>query len=80
MDQSISAAEANRAFSRLLRQVREDGQSFVITAHGKPVARISPCGPEDAQREAARAKLFARLDKQPAIDIGPWSREELYER
>jgi prevent-host-death family protein len=40
MDQTISAADANRRFSRILRNVR-DGQTFVVTAHGKPVARIA---------------------------------------
>ena len=36
-----SAAEANRRFSQLLRAVRE-GDSYVVTAHGKPVAKIIP--------------------------------------
>lgn len=79
MDQSVSAVEANRSFSRLLRNVRS-GQSFIITAHGKPVARIIPCTEADAAREAARAALFERLGSQPVMDIGRWSRDELYER
>ena len=37
----MSAADANRNFSALLRQVRE-GQSCVITSHGKPVAKLVP--------------------------------------
>jgi prevent-host-death family protein len=80
MDQRISAAEANRAFSRLLREVREDGRSFVVTAHGTPVARIVPCDAADAARDAARVALLARLDAQPVVDVGRWSRDELYER
>lgn len=48
MDQPISAAEANRSFSGLLRAVRQ-GQGFVVTAHGRPVARIAPCN-DDADR------------------------------
>lgn len=79
MDQSVSAAEANRSFSRLLRDVRAD-RSFVVTAHGKPVARIIPCTEADAVREAARVALFERLSSQPAVNIGRWSRDELYER
>ena len=39
MDKIVSAAEANREFSSLLRGVRE-GQTFVVTSHGKPVARM----------------------------------------
>jgi prevent-host-death family protein len=79
LDQPIPAAEANRQFSRLLREVRE-GRSYVVTAHGKPIARIVPCTAADAARGAARAALLQRLALQPAIDIGPWSRDALYER
>jgi prevent-host-death family protein len=79
MDQAISAAEANRCFSRLLREVRE-GRTYVVTAHGKPVARIVPCHEADAAREKARVALLKRLEGQPVADIGPWTRDELYER
>jgi prevent-host-death family protein len=78
MDKIVSAAEANRHFSQLLRAVRE-GDSYVVTAHGKPVAKIIPIRSDDAVRDKAREVLFARLRSQPAIDIGPWTREELYE-
>lgn len=37
----ISAVEAKRAFSALLDHV-EEGQEFVVTRHGKPVARLVP--------------------------------------
>ncbi len=79
MDQTISAADANRSFSRILREVR-DGQTYVVTAHGKPVARIVPCTEADASRAAARAALMRRLAEQPVTDIGPWKRDELYDR
>ena len=79
METQISAAEANRSFSYLLREVR-GGVSYVVTAHGKPVARIIPCEPADATRAAARSALMQRLQSQQATDIGPWRREDLYER
>jgi prevent-host-death family protein len=79
MDHAVSAADANRGFSHILREVR-DGASYVVTAHGKPVARIVPCEPADAARAAARSALLERLRDQPVIDIGPWRRDELYER
>ncbi len=78
MEKAISAADANRSFSRLLREVRE-GHSYVVTAHGTPVARIVPVDREDKARAAAREVLLARLRGQPAIDIGPWTRDELYD-
>ena len=46
MDQAITAAEANRQFSRLLGEVRE-GASYVVTSHGKPVARMVGFQPKD---------------------------------
>ena len=83
MDETVSAAEANRSFSRLLRGVRE-GRSYLVTAHGRPLARLIPADSRDEgtlrMRRAARRELFARLEKQPAIDIGKWTRDELYER
>ena len=78
MDQSISAAEANRNFSMLLRSVR-DGQSYVVTSHGKPIARIIPADEPDTAAEGARLALLTRLRNQPAIDVGRWTRDELYE-
>jgi prevent-host-death family protein len=80
MDEAISAAEANRSFSRLLREVREEGRTFVVTSHGKPVAKLVPCSRAEAAREEARAALLARLATQSVIDVGRWSRDELYER
>ncbi len=80
MDQRISAAEANRAFSRLLRKVREEGRSFVVTVHGKPVARVDPCNAALVNRKAARLTLFERLSRQAVSNMGHWSRDELYER
>ncbi len=83
MDETISAAEANRAFSRLLRGVCE-GRSYLVTAHGRPVARLVPAnsGNENERRVrgAALRALIERVRRQPALDVGRWTREELYER
>jgi prevent-host-death family protein len=78
MDKSISAADANRKFSQVLREVRE-GQSYVVTSHGKPVAKIVPAASGDRFREAARRALLKRLGRQKARKIGRWTRDELYE-
>ena len=83
IEETVSAAEANRSFSRLLRGVRE-GRSYVVTAHGRPIARLEPIGEADAVdnrvREAAKRELLRRLESQPVIDIGRWTRDELYDR
>jgi prevent-host-death family protein len=78
MEEAVSAAEANRKFSQLLRGVRE-GRSYVVTAHGRPVARLAPIEARDAIAAGARTALLARLRAQPIQDIGRWTREELYE-
>jgi prevent-host-death family protein len=78
VDKIVSAAEANRRFSQLLRDVREGG-SYVVTAHGRPVAKIVPIRSDDTARKTAREVLLTRLRAQPAIDDGRWTREELYE-
>jgi prevent-host-death family protein len=77
MEEAVSAAEANRRFSHLLRGVRE-GHSYVVTSHGKPVARLTPAG-QDGVAASARATLLSRLEKQAVADAGKWTRDELYE-
>jgi prevent-host-death family protein len=83
MDETITAAEANRSFSRLLRGV-QGGHSYLVTSHGRPVARVVPPDQDDEVtlrfRKAARRALLDRVAQQPTTDIGPWSRDELYER
>ena len=54
---SISAREANQRFSELLSKVESEGQGFVVTKHGRPVARILPVEKREAgltpEQEAA---------------------------
>ncbi|MBI1866826.1 MAG: type II toxin-antitoxin system Phd/YefM family antitoxin [Methylocystis sp.] len=77
MEEAVSAADANRKFSVLLRGVRS-GRSYVVTSHGRPVARIIPAAKREDVASGARDALFARLEKQTLIEAGPWTREELY--
>jgi prevent-host-death family protein len=78
MDEAISAADANRKFSLLLRGVRE-GRSYVVTSHGKPVARLVPASGREDVATGARAALLSRLKKQPVVRAKRWTRDELYE-
>lgn len=78
MDERISAADANREFSRMIREVRE-GATFVVTSHGRPVARVVPAEATSGRSEqASRQILLDRLRKQAPADVGAWAREELY--
>ena len=82
MEETITAADANRKFSELLRGVRE-GRSFLVTSHGRPVAKVIPADEDSRSADAGRAALFSRLEKQkPARSAAArrrWTREELYE-
>lgn len=78
MEKAISAADANRSFSRLLHGVRQ-GRSYIVTSHGQPVARIAPVEAPGSVAASARDGLLARLRSQQAKKIGRWTRDELYE-
>jgi prevent-host-death family protein len=84
-DLIVPAAEANRSFSKLLRAAK-DGRRVTITSHGEPVAELVPAG-ERAREAVQRARRLAALAElkahwasiEPKV-IGPWTREELYDR
>jgi prevent-host-death family protein len=78
MNKPVSAADANRRFSELLRTVKR-GRSVVVTSHGKPVAKISPVVEDNRVAEGARSALFARLRRERAVNAGHWTRDELYD-
>ena len=78
MEKPVSAADANRKFSELLRAVRE-GHSFVVTSHGKAVAKIVPVEKNGGVARGARTALVKRLRSEPVRSIGRWNRDDLYE-
>ncbi len=78
MDKAVSSADANRKFSQLLQSVRR-GRSYVVTSHGKPIARISPVDQAGKLVASARESLLIRLRRQPVTRSGRWTRDELYE-
>jgi prevent-host-death family protein len=78
MDKAVSAADANRRFSELLRTLKQ-GRSVVVTSHGKPVAKITPIVEDERAAEAARSALFARLRRERVVKAGRWTRDELYD-
>jgi prevent-host-death family protein len=78
MEELISATEANRQFSRLLDGIRQ-GNTYVVTSHGRPLARLSPVAEGRRTIAQARAALLDKLRSQPAVYTGSWTRDELYE-
>ncbi len=79
---TITAAEANRQFSSVLRTVAQ-GQTVLVTSRGKPVATIAPAHLDAAlaAREQARQRLIDHLRQvRPTGVPRDWTRDDLYER
>jgi prevent-host-death family protein len=78
---SISAREANQRFSELLAKVESDGQGFVVTKHGRPVARLLPLEERKMgltpEKEAALQRI---LTTGWNLRVGKLNREDLYDR
>ncbi|WP_375461639.1 type II toxin-antitoxin system Phd/YefM family antitoxin [uncultured Enterovirga sp.] len=81
---TITAADANRYFSKLLRDVSA-GETVVVTSHGRPVMRVVPIEREEPARiEADRQKAWEEhidhLRSQPALNIPiTWTRDDIYD-
>jgi prevent-host-death family protein len=75
---TISAGDANRHFSRLLRDVAT-GEVITVLSRGKPVATIAPARSEGGEREVAKLSLLGRLRQQKPSGARNWIRDELYE-
>lgn len=80
IEETVSATEANRNFSEVLRRVR-GGHTVTVTLHGDPVADIVPRKDSRSAEERQRDHLefMAYLRTLPARSIGPWTRDELYD-
>ena len=68
---TISAADANRHFSSLLRDVAT-GEVVTVVSRGKPVAVISAANQEDASKLQAHRVLLqdSKASLQLALEIG----------
>ena len=79
---TVTATEANRSDSRLLEAVKR-GERVEITSHGRKVAVVQPVEDEALIRKRQLA-LLDKLEKRKAarefVVVGPWTRDELYER
>lgn len=75
---TVTASDANRQFSSVLREVAH-GEIITVVSRGKPVATISPANAASAQRGAAKTTLLKRLKGQKVTGARNWNRDELYE-
>jgi len=58
----------------------EQDSSGTAMDGAKTSVNIVPVEEEERRAANARSALLARLRKQRAVDVGRWTREELYER
>lgn len=62
---SITATEAAKNFGQLVDRVREDGATYVIERHGRPVAQI---GPVEAAAPKTLRDLAEAIRTAPKLD------------
>lgn len=74
---TITASNANREFSKLLREVRK-GEEITILSRGTPVAKITSVNSATSQKHAMKKLLLSRLKIQKATGSRNWTRDELY--
>jgi prevent-host-death family protein len=74
---TITASNANRGFSKLLREVKA-GEEITILSRGKPVAKITSLNSEALQKKSMKDILLSRLKAQKISGSRNWTRDELY--
>jgi len=75
---TVSASDANRQFSSLLKEVSRGGVITVVS-RGKPAAVIGPPNAADNRRANAKRVLVERLRRQKPSGARDWTRSELYD-
>jgi len=75
---TITAANANRGFSKLLREVSK-GEEITILSRGTPVAKITSVNSAALQKNAMKNLLLSRLKAQEVTGSRNWTRDELYD-
>jgi prevent-host-death family protein len=64
--ESIAATDAAKNFGRLVDRIREEGATYIVERHGRPVARI---GPVESEGESKTLRdLVAFLRSAPKLD------------
>ena len=77
---TVTASEANRQFSAVLRSVAQ-GERITVTSRGVPVATIEPVRRQGkaARPGAAKSRLLDRLASVSPTGSRRWTRDELYD-
>jgi prevent-host-death family protein len=81
MVKTVSAAQANREFSKLMKLV-EGGEEVVVTSRGRPrikLVRADQINDEARRRQEAFDALTRRLAGQSAQNLPRATRDDMYE-
>jgi len=75
MSETIRQADLRNDNAAIMRRVAE-GESFVVTVNGRPVADLVPHQRESPQRRFVPAETMARaMAELPAVDARAWARD-----
>jgi prevent-host-death family protein len=78
MTRTVTATEANQHISEIMREVRA-GETVTVTSRGKPILHMVPAE-KPLRKKPDWDALWAKMDEMNGIVIGPWTRDELYDR
>lgn len=78
MPKTISATEANRRFSELLRLI-DEGETFIVTTHGRPRVRMERVRKDAHEQSAANGQPRDRRRHQESQDVSLVARDRRYE-
>jgi prevent-host-death family protein len=65
--EAVAATDAAKNFGRLVDRVREEGTTYIVERHGRPIAQIGPVAPvrRKTLRDFANAmRTMPRLDEK----------------
>jgi prevent-host-death family protein len=73
MSTAVSKSQFRARAAAYLRRVESEGAELIITDQGRPVARIIPWRPADAQvRESLLASVIEYIDPTEPVGLQDW--------
>lgn len=81
MVKTVSAAQANREFSKLMK-LAESGERVVVTSHGQPkvqITKVEDADVEKARRREAFDKMTEWLNSRPVQNFPKLTRDDFYD-
>lgn len=80
---TVSMTEANQRFSRLIREMENSGEGYIIQRRGKVIARLIPASDDrmkDPEWRAAYERMMQHMEKGANLGGLRVTRDELYDR